>query len=119
MRLLVVLLALVLSLTVSAQEEKKKGPNAFANPKNLKVLPKEGLQPTMAAYRVALGVMCNYCHVQGDFASDDNRKKNTARNMIRMTADINSKFPDGKAHVSCFTCHRGAEMPIMAPPAAQ
>ena len=50
-------------------------------------------------------------------ASDDNPKKNIARAMIRMAADINSKFPDGKAHVSCYTCHRGAEEPIMAPPA--
>jgi hypothetical protein len=36
-----------------------------------------------------------------------------------MVGDINSKFPDGKAHVSCFTCHRGAEEPLMTPPAAQ
>ena len=63
--------------------------------------------------------MCSYCHVQGDFASDDNPKKNIARAMIRMATEINAKFPDGKAHVSCYTCHRGAEEPIMAPPAAQ
>jgi photosynthetic reaction center cytochrome c subunit len=117
MRLLVVSLALVMSLTLSAQEEKKKGPSPFANPKNLKVLPVEGLQPTMAAFRTALGVMCSYCHVQGDFASDDNPKKDIARMMISMAKDINAKFPDGKRHVSCFTCHRGAEEPLMAPPA--
>jgi hypothetical protein len=102
-----------MSLTLSAQEEKKKGPS----PKNLKVLPAEGLARTMAAYRVSLGVMCTYCHVQGDFASDDNPKKEVARMMIRMVMDINSKFPDGKTHVSCYTCHRGEEEPKMAPPA--
>ena len=118
MRLLVVSLALVMSLTVSAQEEKKKGPNPFASPKNLKILPAEGLQPTMAAFRVGLGVMCVYCHVQGDFASEENPKKDVARAMIRMAMDINSKFPDGKRHVSCYTCHRGEEEPKMAPPAA-
>jgi hypothetical protein len=37
--------------------------------------------------------------------------------MMRMAADINTKFPDGKAHVSCYTCHRGATTPAMAPPA--
>ena len=79
MRLLVVLLALVMSLTLSAQEEKKKGPSPFTSPKNLKVLPAEGLQQTMQAFRAGLGVMCSYCHVQGDFASDDNPKKNIAR----------------------------------------
>lgn len=119
MRLLVVSLALVLSLTLSAQEEKKKGPSPFANPKNLKVLPVEGLQQTMQAYRVGLGVMCTYCHVQGDFASDDNPKKGVALMMIRMAQEINAKFPDGKRHVSCYTCHRGEEEPKMAPPPAQ
>jgi len=104
-------------LTLSAQEEKKKGPSPFASPKNLKVLPTEGLQPAMVAYRVALGVMCDYCHVQGDFASDDNPKKNTARAMIRMAGDINSRFPDGKVHVTCYTCHRGDSTPKMTPPA--
>jgi hypothetical protein len=116
MRLLVLSLALVMSLTLSAQE--KKGPSPFASPKNLKVLPTEGLQPAMAAYRAGLGVMCTYCHVQGDFASDENPKKNIARAMIRMANDINSKFPDGKAHVSCYTCHRGETEPKMAAPAA-
>jgi hypothetical protein len=120
MRLFAVSLVLVMSLTLSAQDkEKKKGPSPFANPKNLKVLPAEGLQPAMVAYRVGLGVMCSYCHVEGDFASDDNPKKIIARTMIRMAGDINSRFPDGKAHVSCYTCHRGEAEPKMAPPAAQ
>ena len=61
--------------------------------------------------------MCSYCHVQGDFASDDNPKKDMARMMISMVKDINAKFPDGKMHVTCFTCHRGAEEPLTAPPA--
>jgi hypothetical protein len=117
MRLLVVSLAFVLSLTLSAQE--KKGPPP-GPPKNLKVLPADvDIRATMGAFRAGLGVMCTYCHVQGDFASDENPKKNIARAMIRMANDINSKFPDGKAHVSCYTCHRGAEEPLMAPPAAQ
>ena len=32
-----------------------------------------------------------------------------ARMMFEMVKDINSKFPDGKAHVTCYTCHRGAD----------
>src|SRR5579862_6034003 len=103
MRLLLVSLALTLSLTTAfAQEgEKKKAPGP---PKNLKVLPADvNIRQTMGGFVASLGVMCTYCHVQGDFASDDNPKKNIARAMIRMAADINSKFPDGKAHVSCYT----------------
>lgn len=105
-----------LTFTVSAQE--KKG-GAQAPPKNLKVLPADtDVRTLMVAYRVALGVACTYCHVTGDFASDDNPKKEPARMMIRMVNDINSKFADGKAHVSCWTCHHGKAKPEMAAPPA-
>ena len=73
----------------------------------------------MGAFRTALGVQCTYCHVQGDFSSDENPKKEVARHMIVMMREINAKFPDGKEHVSCYTCHRGAEEPLTAPAAAQ
>jgi len=88
-------------------------------PKNLKILPADvNIQQTMGAFRTALGVQCNYCHVAGDFPSDDNPKKNMARNMLRIAADINATFPDGKRHVTCYTCHRGEAKPKMEPPAA-
>jgi len=89
-------------------------------PKNLKILPADNnLIPTMRSFTAALGLgqQCFFCHVQGDFASDENPKKATARFMIQMVNDINAKFPDGKVHVSCFTCHRGADMPLLTPPA--
>ena len=88
-------------------------------PKNLKILPADvDIRQTMGAFRNALGVQCNYCHVQGDFASDDNPRKNVARNMLRIAADINATFPDGKIHVTCYTCHRGDAKPKTEPPAA-
>ncbi len=31
--------------------------------------------------------------------------------MIVLTQDVNAKFPDGKQHVTCYTCHRGAHEP--------
>ncbi len=118
MRLLLVV-ALVLPLSLVAQD-KKKGPPP--EPKNLKVL--TGMSGTeviqaMRAFRTALGVECVYCHVQGDFASDENPKKEVARMMISMTRDINGKFTDGKRHVGCYTCHRGATEPLMNAPDAQ
>jgi hypothetical protein len=88
-------------------------------PKNLRILPADvNIPQTMGAFRTALGVQCGYCHVQGDFASDDNPKKNMARNMLRIAADINAAFPDGKRHVTCYTCHRGEAKPKTEPPAA-
>jgi len=119
------LLAVVLLVPVSliAQEKGGKGPGPFASPKNLKILTGETpdqLRTTMRAFATALGVQCNFCHVMGDFASDDNPKKETARTMLALAREINSKFPDGAQvrHVSCYTCHRGATTPATEPPAA-
>jgi hypothetical protein len=119
MRLLVVSFALVMCLALSAQEKGKKGPSPFENPKNLKILKTEGLQATMRAYNASLGQECVFCHVMGNFPSDDNPKKGVALMMISMTQEINAKFPDGKMHVSCYTCHNGSNQPKTdAPPAA-
>ena len=112
--------ALLLSLAAFAQQPpdapKPEGAKQRPAPKNLKLLKPEDIRPMMGAFRTALGVQCTYCHVEGNFASDDNGKKEVARNMIVMMREINGKFPDGKMHVSCFTCHRGATEPITAPP---
>jgi hypothetical protein len=120
MRLILAVVLLHVPVCLSAQEkEGKKGPPP--TPKNLKILTGESGEQvimTMRAFRTALGVQCTFCHVQGDFASDDNPKKETARMMLTMARDINSKFPDGQRHVTCYTCHRGATMPATEPPAA-
>jgi photosynthetic reaction center cytochrome c subunit len=101
----------------------KKGPMV---PKNLKVLPQDvNIRETMGAFRTALGQQCTFCHVAAapgggmpDFAADTNPKKEIARTMIVMVNEINAKFHDGKVHVACYTCHRGKNIPEMAPPAA-
>jgi Photosynthetic reaction centre cytochrome C subunit len=87
-------------------------------PKNLKVLDPSNFMDTMRTFVPALGLAdkggCNFCHEQ-DRSSDAKPEKVTARMMISMVKDINSKFPDGKDHVTCFTCHRGSTEPLMAP----
>ncbi len=115
MRLLISFAVLATLFTLLAQDTTKKAPYV---PKNLKLLQPSDIRPMMGAFRTALGVQCTFCHVQGDFASDENPHKDIARKMIVMEREINTKFPDGKDHVSCYTCHRGAEEPLMTPPAA-
>jgi len=85
----------------------------------LKVLkvPPTDIRATMQSFRLALGVQCDFCHVKGDFASDENPKKDIARRMIVLAQDVNAKFPDGTEHVTCYTCHRGDQEPKTAPPA--
>lgn len=95
----------------------KGGPKA--PPKNLKVLDPATFMDTMRTFVPALGLAdkggCNFCHEQ-DRSSDAKMEKVMARMMITMVKDINSKFPDGKEHVTCYTCHRGSTMPLTAPP---
>ena len=106
-------------------------------PTNLKVLPADiapgDLMKLMGGYSRALGVHCNFCHEvneqthQPNFASDAKPEKASARTMIAMTQEINSKFmtqindPDAKPEdksVTCGTCHRGNQMPTQFVPPA-
>jgi hypothetical protein len=122
MRHVAVLLLLVL-LPVFAQQQKKDdakqaAPAPAPNPTNLKVLKASTgaeVRQIMQTFTAALGVQCANCHVQGNYASDENPKKDVARKMIRMTQSINAQFPDGKMLVSCYTCHRGEAQPKNAP----
>jgi Photosynthetic reaction centre cytochrome C subunit len=97
---------------------------------NMQQLPRDVDLHIMELFRSALGVECNYCHVAGEFQekghvgdrqSDANPKKLIARNMIRMTKEINlalagsSAYPDAKNVVTCWTCHRGHSIPPIAP----
>ena len=75
------------------------------------------VQRVMNMMRGSLGVHCDFCHVvteeKGwDFANDAKPEKNRARDMIRMTTDINRGAFGGNATVSCNTCHRGAIQPM-------
>jgi cytochrome c2 len=121
-------LALVLAATLcslSLPEEPEKA-------KNLKVLPKnishEELDNVMRGFKNALGVKCSFCHEPRkddpkklDFASDGNKHKEVARDMMRMTARINKKYFKGHEtlSVTCYTCHRGNEEPKTLPDTTQ
>lgn len=96
-------------------------------PSNLRILPKniseEDLKNVMQGFNAALGVKCNHCHAPKDngekglnFASDANPNKSIARDMMKMTKKINSKY-FSKPHegiiqnINCNTCHGGSTTP--------
>lgn len=84
---------------------------------NLKVLhgihSKEQLLNVMRGFTEALGVKCEFCHNVNNFASDEKMPKRVARVMIRMVRNIDERYLDGPQmkKVTCFTCHRGQEIP--------
>jgi len=110
---------ILLAQDTPKQGGQKKGGGGGQPHKNLKVLPDQNIGQIMMQFRTALGASgCDFCHVQGDWASDANPKKETARHMITMVNEINAKFPDGQTHVTCYTCHAGKAKPLTAPPPA-
>jgi len=114
--LLPMLLFIPLCALTQAQTPQQGGKKGGA-PKNLKILTPDNYGAKMRDFTVALGQNCNYCHVQGDRASDENPKKDVARHMLQMVAQINGSFPDGKELVTCYTRQRGATQPLTAPAA--
>jgi hypothetical protein len=118
MRLLIPSMLFIAALCAQPpQEAQKKGPpRPYQNLKVLKVEPGQ-IGPIMRTYTAGLGVGCDFCHVQGNFAADEKPTKDIARRMISMTEAANATFPDGKAHVACYTCHRGEKEPPMNAPA--
>ena len=117
-RMRFVLTALFVLLPLGAQDKQDKAPKQVPNPTNLKVLKAASgaeVRQIMRTFTAGLGVQCVYCHVQGNFASDENPKKEVARHMIEISRKINMEFADGKMHVTCFTCHRGEAEPKTAP----
>ena len=103
------------SLAQDAPKPETSG-QKFKNIKVLKDLPADQLIPVMQKWNAALGVKCNFCHVQ-DRSADDKPEKGAARAMVTMTMDINKnhKVLEGKA--TCFMCHHGQAAPQTTPEA--
>jgi hypothetical protein len=126
--------ALLISTAVSAIIMSFNLPEGRGGFKNLKVLPKDiskkELDSTMDYYAISLGVRCGFCHARLadttkrglDFANDSKPEKLRAREMIRLTGNLNVTYfntlnstkPDTLKTVTCFTCHRGGKSPDAA-----
>lgn len=124
--------AVVFVSTTSMQQGKDADEKKF---KNLKVLPKniseKQLDAVMENWEHSLGVRCSFCHVRNeetkkmDWALDGKPEKEMAREMYRMTANINKKyFKAGKDStgmimemgVNCNMCHQGTAHPEVKAP---
>jgi photosynthetic reaction center cytochrome c subunit len=106
-----------------AGKENAPAESVFQNIKTLKGLPAGRLLAIMnEGFGHGLGVSCGFCHVPGQWASDQKPNKDVARDMIalstRLNADLKSmrNLPDTAPMIGCITCHRGQQKPALITP---
>jgi photosynthetic reaction center cytochrome c subunit len=105
------------SLLTPAQEQPapKTAAQQFKNIQVLKDIPADQLIPTMQFISGALGVDCEFCHLEHDRDKDDKKEKQIARKMIEMELAINKSHFKNEIEVTCYTCHRGSPHPVGVP----
>ena len=102
-----------------AGHENEPAEQVFKNIKILQGVPAGRLVNIMnMGFGRSLGVSCGFCHVPGQWDSDQKEEKNTARLMFAMVQTINrdylAKVPTNRPQpptANCFTCHRGNARP--------
>jgi photosynthetic reaction center cytochrome c subunit len=92
---------------------------AFKNVQVLKGIPVDDFMGTMGIMSAATGFDCSECHTgagtdQVDWAVDTPRKR-TARKMVEMVSTLNRTNFGGRQVVTCWTCHRGRDRPLVTP----
>lgn len=100
---------------IQVQTQHETAAQKFKNIKVLNEMPAEQMGKVMNQMSAALNVNCSFCHVENDFAKDGNEHKDIAREMLKMTFELNQKYFAGKTEITCNTCHNGLPMPQSAP----
>jgi hypothetical protein len=102
-----------------AQERPQTSETVFRNIQVLKGIPVDDFMDTMGIMSAALGFDCSECHIGAGTDSvnweADTPKKRTARRMTLMVGAINRSNFGGRQVVTCWTCHRGRDIPLTMP----
>lgn len=95
--------------------------------KSIKVLndvPADQMGKIMNMMSASLGVNCAFCHASndGDYEKEGFEHKDIARQMLKMTFDLNKNYFENRPEINCNSCHQGkahpqASIPLM--PTAQ
>lgn len=103
----------------ASQEKPLLAEQAFKNIQVFKGLPVDDFMETMGIMAASLDFDCSDCHVgagtdQVNWAADTSRKQ-MARLMVTMVASINKNNFGGRQLVTCWTCHRNRDKPLVTP----
>jgi hypothetical protein len=114
------LLAAAPAMGQAPQEKTLMVEDVFKNVQVLKGIPVNQFMDTMGFFSAATGLNCTGCHVAeslqdlSKFAEDVPRKR-MARNMILMVNNFNKTGFGGRRALTCWTCHRGTQVPEVIP----
>jgi photosynthetic reaction center cytochrome c subunit len=103
----------------ASQRRPQTAEQAFKNIQALRGIPVDDFMGTMGIMTAALGFDCADCHIGAgtdkvDWAYDTPRKL-IARRMVKMVATINHDNFGGTQLVTCWSCHRGRDRPLVTP----
>ena len=103
----------------TAQRKPLMADDVFKNVQVLKGVSVDDFMLTMGLISASLSFDCAECHPsagtdQVDWAYDTPRKR-TARKMMTMVIAINRDNFAGLQVVTCWTCHRGRDQPVVTP----
>ena len=103
----------------AAGEKPLLAEQVFKNVQVLKGISVDDFMETMGIMTAALQFDCSDCHANAgtdkvDWAADTPRKR-TARRMVTMVATINKDNFGGAQMVTCWTCHRNRDRPLVTP----
>jgi len=115
-------MGLLAAISATAQQTEKSPmvEDVFKNVQVMKGIPVNEFMETMGFFSAALGLNCTGCHVaeslqdQSKFAEDVPRKR-MSRVMITMVNNFNKTGFSGRRALTCWTCHRGTQVPENIP----
>jgi photosynthetic reaction center cytochrome c subunit len=107
------------SASAQSQQRPLLSDQVFKNVQALKGIPVDEFLGTMGIMAASLQFDCSDCHVNAGTANvnwaADTPRKITARRMVNMVAAINQNNFGGRQLVTCWTCHRNRDKPLVTP----
>ncbi len=85
----------------------------FKSIKVLNDMPADQMGKVMNQMSSSLGVNCAFCHASNDkdYEKEGFEHKDTAREMVTMTFELNKKYFNGRPEINCNSCHNGKSHP--------
>ena len=96
--------------------------DVYKNIQVLRGIPENQFLSTMGFFSASIGESCEYCHDdESSWAgyAKDNDHKQTARKMVLMMNAINQSYFGGRRMLTCYSCHRGTDLPKVTPNLAE